>query len=551
MKLISLLYVVILFFPFTLFAQTNKYLENLNEKNIKCIEIKEGILELTYSDNTVTCKNINSYNKTSENIVPVTSIDLTTIDTAFYSSLYKFYKKVPISQGPFYFVFFDDFNINGKIELYGLNRIASWIYPIIILETDSLLNHSLLHSFDDTTNGVHGIYDIDNDGRKELFLRTWGNNLLVYNKDSSLLPINCDFIFSNYNFTQIEDLKFGDFDKNGIKDILFCLLPNTMKMVIAEYDSSINNFSEVYNFFYDDFIATGFAVGDFDDDSLTEFVMGSINGEVYVNENKGIHSYKHTWSGSVPTHNAYLFFETNDIDKNGKKEFWVGGDAFYNGVPKTVFTCFENNGDDDYTAVHQIDFIGVFSFNAGNCFAKDFDKDGVEELFICIDQNVIILKFTGYEGSHDYEIYYLKRNENPHGAYYGATSYDINKDEKEEIFISQEEVINNNVKIYTDVYKEKTPVYVEDTEEIFSAQPFFFPNPFNSTINIQFPSAFKNCTIKLFNVIGQQIDTILTGVDITSGEIISWQPGGLSSGIYFLKVFTGDNLFIHKLIYLK
>ena len=92
MKLISLLYVVILFFPFTLFAQTNKYLENLNEKNIKCIEIKEGILELTYSDNTVTCKNINSYNKTSENIVPVTSIDLTTIDTAFYSSLYKFYK---------------------------------------------------------------------------------------------------------------------------------------------------------------------------------------------------------------------------------------------------------------------------------------------------------------------------------------------------------------------------------------------------------------------------------------------------------------------------
>ena len=94
-------------------------------------------------------------------------------------------------------------------------------------------------------------------------------------------------------------------------------------------------------------------------------------------------------------HNAYMLFTTNDIDKNGKKEFWIGGDSYYKGIGVTRSTCFEAAADNQYQEVGRIDLEGVFSFSAGNASAVDFDNDGVEELFICIDQHVLIFKFAG------------------------------------------------------------------------------------------------------------------------------------------------------------
>src|SRR5690606_37765097 len=102
---------------------------------------------------------------------------------------------------------------------------------------------------------------------------------------------------------------------------------------------------------------------------------------------------------------------SNDIDGNGKPEFWVMGDAYYNGIGTTRLTIFETDGDNSYHAVGRVDLLGIFSFYAGSIQPIDIDGDGIEEVAICIDENFLILKFNGSENHHTYEVYYIKKNE--------------------------------------------------------------------------------------------------------------------------------------------
>ena len=134
-------------------------------------------------------------------------------------------------------------------------------------------------------------------------------------------------------------------------------------------------------------------------------------GKVFVIENEGDDLYKVAWQGSVESNNAYIHTWTNDIDKNGKPEFWVLADAYYNGIGTTRITIFETNGDNSYQAVGRIDLVGIFSFYAGNMQAVDIDNDGTEEVAVCIDENFLILKFNGSENQQTYEVYYIKKNE--------------------------------------------------------------------------------------------------------------------------------------------
>ena len=127
----------------------------------------------------------------------------------------------------------------------------------------------------------------------------------------------------------------------------------------------------------------------------------------------------------METYNAYLLTQTNDLDGNGKKEIWIGGDAFYKGVAKTRITILETNGNNSYQEVGRIDLIGVFSFDAGNMQVLDVDNDGKDEVMICIDGNVIILKFAGSKNDQKYNVFYIKQNNRPDISYYGARMYDF------------------------------------------------------------------------------------------------------------------------------
>ena len=84
---------------------------------------------------------------------------------------------------------------------------------------------------------------------------------------------------------------------------------------------------------------------------------------VYVIEAKDTNQYSVVWNGPAPTYNAYMLTSTNDIDGNGKPEFWVGGMSFMSGI--STFWCYESDGDNSYLPVVGIELrylVSLFRF---------------------------------------------------------------------------------------------------------------------------------------------------------------------------------------------
>jgi len=79
-----------------------------------------------------------------------------------------------------------------------------------------------------------------------------------------------------------------------------------------------------------------------------------------------------------------------------------------------------------------------------------------------------------------------------------------------------------------------------------------YPNPFNpsTTINYYLQKS-NNVILKIYNLTGQEIETLINGYQIAGAHKITWQPKGLPSGIYFYNLKAGDFSETKKLILQK
>jgi len=85
-----------------------------------------------------------------------------------------------------------------------------------------------------------------------------------------------------------------------------------------------------------------------------------------------------------------------------------------------------------------------------------------------------------------------------------------------------------------------------------------YPNPFNSStvINFALPEE-SHVSIKIYNVLGEEVTTIVEGVLLPGFHKVHWSPINLASGVYFYRMvaksvrsawmFTG----VKKIVYLK
>ena len=78
------------------------------------------------------------------------------------------------------------------------------------------------------------------------------------------------------------------------------------------------------------------------------------------------------------------------------------------------------------------------------------------------------------------------------------------------------------------------------------------PNPFNpsTTISFAIPEA-KNVSIEVFNVAGQKVDTIANEFMSAGSHSVTWDAAGLSAGVYFYTVKSGDFSNTMKMTLLK
>jgi hypothetical protein len=67
-----------------------------------------------------------------------------------------------------------------------------------------------------------------------------------------------------------------------------------------------------------------------------------------------------------------------------------------------------------------------------------------------------------------------------------------------------------------------------------------YPNPFNPTTKIKYNLEKPNHVfIKIYNVRGEEIDTLVNRYHTTGEYEIIWQPTGLPSGLYFCRLHAG------------
>ena len=565
----------------TRFPGREEKLEQLkNRDDIKVTEVEKDVLRLEYPNGKVLFKNIGDYKPATNNYqlnysptYDSTIIDLTTIDTTLYYQKYRYWTEVPLHNWDFDHLLVGDVNNNGRPELYG-SRKYFWsdFEPVTIYELNEYGSFNFKYQYDSVLIS-RNIYDVDQDGLSEVHLSIGGglgipiHQRFFSKNDQDSLATDLNFIFAPYTSqSQLNDLELGDLDNDGFTDLLFvrALEPD---IHIYEYNPTINNFDSIYQFnVYEDppWANSGFSVGDFDLDGKTDMVFGTGKGAVYVLENEGNNQYTNSWLGMVETYHAYVHTWSHDIDGNGKPEFWVLGDAFYNGQAITRITMFETNGDNSYQVVGRIDLIGVFSFYAGTMQAVDIDDDGIDEVAVCIDDNFLILKFNGSQNHHTYELYYIKQNElwtqGEWTTYYGAIVYDLKQNGDYQILISMVYILSQQT------YRHLTKIYEPDSISNVSENDFIqntrklyqnFPNPFNPATTVKFNlGEIEEVSIRVYNILGKEVKLLLDKNLPPREYTIQWEGKDdegniLPGGVYFIRMTAGNYRQTIKTVLLK
>ena len=90
-----------------------------------------------------------------------------------------------------------------------------------------------------------------------------------------------------------------------------------------------------------------------------------------------------------------------------------------------------------------------------------------------------------------------------------------------------------------------------DVPTIFSLSQNY-PNPFNPRTTIEFSlPADGYTTLKIYNILGQEVSTLLAD-DMKSGYYkVDWNPSNVSSGMYIYRLLQGDNMVVRRMMYLK
>jgi hypothetical protein len=79
-----------------------------------------------------------------------------------------------------------------------------------------------------------------------------------------------------------------------------------------------------------------------------------------------------------------------------------------------------------------------------------------------------------------------------------------------------------------------------------------YPNPFNPSTVISYSIAKAgNVTLKVYNMLGQEVATLVNGYQAASSYDVNFNASSLSSGVYLYELRTGSNSIIKKMTLMK
>ncbi|MCX6844718.1 MAG: FG-GAP-like repeat-containing protein [candidate division WOR-3 bacterium] len=213
-----------------------------------------------------------------------------------------------------------------------------------------------------------------------------------------------------------------DLDEDGHKEI-FCATPS---MGACIWENTGNNQNELV---WRDTTHAGYRLtyGDFDMDGRMNFASASLGsyGTMSVWECTGDDQYEVVYQDTVRQPNGADLFTTNDIDGDGKPEFYVA----YENVPRGKMYLYmweaDQVGTDEYhrTLVDSVGFSGTDWGRISEC--GDIDGDGIDECIWTTPDRINVYKAFG-----DNDLREVWHWNNDHGGFRSlvSTVYDVNSD---------------------------------------------------------------------------------------------------------------------------
>ncbi|MGD0036344.1 MAG: T9SS type A sorting domain-containing protein [Bacteroidota bacterium] len=79
-----------------------------------------------------------------------------------------------------------------------------------------------------------------------------------------------------------------------------------------------------------------------------------------------------------------------------------------------------------------------------------------------------------------------------------------------------------------------------------------YPNPFNPSTQISYVlAATGSTTLKVYNIIGQEVATLVNGVETAGSHEVKFDASRLSSGVYFYSLRSGNSIATKKMLLMK
>lgn len=530
-----------------------------NNPNIKLEYIGDSRISINHSNIKTTIFNLgeNKTHNPSLDSIPHFSFNLWELDTALFNYKYNLSDEVPVGVGPIIAPLLGDINNNNRAEIYGYKKDYYTDYEeVYCYEQDQNNLFGYKYKYPENSVLPYNIYDIDRDGNLELHLiltHLDTSTYIVHDQTFYRKPADDSLatqFYFDYNIyrgggsnIQLNDFTFGDFNNDDTTDAIFCSF--TLDIHLVKFNESELTFDSVYTYstFLDSIwgheYVTGFIVGDFDMDSKTDIIFSSVYGNIYALESQGGDDYPTVWKGSSGIWNSYIKFQTNDIDGNGKPEFWIGGESFDQNVTRLV--GFETDGDNSYQPVAQIEFPGLLTL--GNLYGVgvNADNDSTEELFINVGNTIVIIKYTGKDGLHNFEIFYYHQHD---VMVETAGMFRFYNESYPAIILNMAANIPYGRKEVTRIYKHYLTTDVKNEHVLLNDYKLFnnYPNPFNPATNIKFfiPDA-SEVKLKIYNSLGEEIVTLLSEYLERGEYTVSWNGTNrdatpVPSGVYFIRM---------------